>query len=191
MKFKDMTHNINPVSFIGPVFIEESTIQELFNVHVPHMLRFASERFGVGGGDVQDIIQDSFEVLLNQEKKSDLRDSKAFMFGVFRNKLREFCRARNKQNRLVNLEDALPECQKAAFEDTQLLQELAECQQERISQMLNLMDVHLQPDENTILRMRFFDKLSYAEISTKTGKSEVAVRQIASRSKKRLKLLMR
>jgi RNA polymerase sigma-70 factor (ECF subfamily) len=132
----------------------------------------------------EDVIYDCMLsiILQYQTNKDHIDNLTAYLNGAIHHQFCLYLRRKNKQ-KYVLFEEAMSETE--SFLDNDIETENKEDKQLKISKLKDKM-VDLKPPQSDIIQMRFFDNLSYTEISEKLKLTEVNIRKHYSRALKKL-----
>ena len=184
MKEKITSSEADPPSI--PVLISDASIGELVNEYVPNILNYLKTK-GLSK-HAEDIISDAFLALLEQREKQQIKDPRAYLFTTVLNIIKKLYKQKERI-REFDLTAYKAVCNQALIEDHELIMELRDVDQQKRKRIEELMDSHLSEEEKLILKLKILKGKSYKEIKKIIPKSEVAIRQSASRSIRKLRNL--
>lgn len=130
------------------------------------------------GQDAEDALQDLMVRLWNSRDALDnVLNPKAYCIMMMKNE----CIDRIRKRRIPNVSAELAECES---DDIDALQSLEE--KERLERVMKAMD-RLSDAERKVLQMHVMEDLSYEEMSERTGMSNVTLRVLLSRARKKIR----
>lgn len=154
---------------------DESAAATLIERHFEDLYRFFE---GKVGNDAEDLIQQTLLGCLEQRgRRTEIRSFRAFLFGIARNRLVDFFRARDKTGRVDPLESSL------ADQQTPLSKRIVEDEQERLV-LEALRRIPLQ--SQLMLELYYWQSLSGPELAEVVGVPEGTVRGRLRRAKQLL-----
>ncbi|WP_367389075.1 RNA polymerase sigma factor [Lewinella sp. LCG006] len=136
--------------------------------------------------DSEDLAQDVIIRVILGARKQFIRDPDAFIYRVTLNVCVDAQKVRSKlRKRQSSLE--IDDCIERLSEDPFLVKQQAEDREAQFTLLTHVLEEETKPDHARLLRMRFWDKMSYKEIETHLGYSAVALRKANSRALKALR----
>lgn len=152
---------------------ETSAFEELYRRHAESIYRFVRYRTN-SNEDAEDITADIFIKAMAkiQQYNSEFAFS-TWLFSIARNTVIDFWRTQKAPLNIEHIEQVADETMR---------------HDEHLDARLRVEDLMSRVSENdrTLIVLRFEDGLSYAEVSTITGRSEASLRKAFSRLKKAL-----
>lgn len=166
----------------------DGALVELLGRYLPNVLRqikkydLMEER--------KDIVQEIALSFLEQAHKTTIHHPEAYLFTITHNIIARFCKRRKQRRSMFLTEEEIGQCQKALADDADLNMELEKRHQQLFEKVLNIIDIHLPLEHSLILKRRYLEGKSFEEIAQEVGKTESNVRQIISRSRRRIRDLL-
>lgn len=173
---------------LNTVITKGLTLEEVVDKHIPNIVRYIESK-----GLLlykEDIIQDVYLALLEINETLEIENIRSYLFGILRNTIKGYCRERKENTSLFCYMDNKDlESQKSVQHELLSYDDLQGNDQEKVTRLLSLMDVHLNEKQRKIIYLKYFENKTYKEISRLIGETEVNLRKIASRSKEKLNTL--
>lgn len=171
------------------LFIEQPQVFELFDKLIPNMHAQINKRGLQMYTD--DIIQECYITYWLKSKEESIQSPEAYFFKIFFLKLHEFCRKKSKSSTTsLEIENDSLVCDKLITQNQYIIDEVNFQNQEKLKKIEEIIDLHLNPNQQEIIRMKYFDGLSSREIGEILNKSEDAVNHAAKRGRDKLKNLL-
>ena len=151
-------------------------IRRLYEQHRAEMLRLAC-RLLADEEEGRDAVSDVFAQLA--EREADLRCDAAYLFSAVRNRCMNVLRhksVRERVHRLLPLDDAMVEDSRTAEE-----------RERKLESILRFVDTELTPQTRQVVRLRFQEHMTYAQIARHLGISEAAVYKHLAQAIRKLK----
>lgn len=161
-------------------------LDQLIENYIPDIKKFIAFKGLADYAD--DLIQEARYSILKASQKAPIRDPRSYLFMTVRNLIATHYRYSSHEQR-YSPEEMITRCEHKLSKNLALINELEELRQSRHQKLIQIMEIHLKPEQRDILMMRHFEGLSYKEISKKLNKSETALRQTASRAIRKLRSL--
>jgi len=173
----------------------ESAWQEFYSKFIGLMRRVVTQKASLRPEDVDDIIQSAFLSLASGLEKYDFRQSlPRFVCLITERVMVDELRRRNAakrgaQNRIEHYDEA----SQGAAEATESDQELQDEQMERAQLFFSVREAlkELDPRCGEVLKLRFFDELSFSEIGALLGANENTVTVRTKRCLEKLRAKMK
>ena len=173
----------------------ESAWRDFYSRFIGLMRRVVSEKASLSPEDVDDIVQSAFLSLASGLGKYDFRQSlPRFVCLITERVMVDELRKRNAAKRgSLNRIEQYDEVSQAAAEETESNGELQDEQMERAQLFLSVRESlkELDPRCREVLKLRFFDELSYSEIGSSIGASENTVTVRTKRCLEKLRAKMK
>jgi RNA polymerase sigma factor (sigma-70 family) len=157
----------------------DSAWQDFYSRFIGLMRRVVSEKASLSPEDVDDVVQSAFLSLASGLEKYDFRQSlPRFVCLITERVMVDELRKRNAAKRgTLNRIEQYDEASQAAIEETKSNTELQDEQMERAQLFLSVRESlnELDPRCREVLRLRYFNELSFSEIGASLGASENTV----------------
>lgn len=151
-------------------------IRRLYEQHRAEMLRLA-RRLLADEEEGRDAVSDVFAQLA--ERKVDMPCSVAYLFSAVRNRCMNVLRyksVRERVHRLLPLDEAMAEDSRTAEE-----------KEAELESILHFVDTELTPQTREVVRLRFRERMTYAQIAKRLDISEAAVYKHLAQAIRKLK----
>lgn len=155
----------------------ENELYRQFNSRIHHLVRMA---VGYANDDRQDLVSEIQLAVLESVRKGSYDPQKgvvlgAYVYGIARNKLRDYYKASKRRERVIQACDEEPHALDKYEADEKEIQDL-------LHQLLSRLKIKYQQ----VLYLRFYDQLSVAEISERI---KLPPRRVSERLNYAVKLL--
>ncbi|MBQ6088595.1 MAG: RNA polymerase sigma factor [Firmicutes bacterium] len=180
--------------------ISREKIEELVYLYREKLIYFIY-RYVKDLDTAEDLAEDVFvEILLHPDRFKEQSSEKTYLFAIGRNKAVDYIRKNSKTVLLsgagdVSSEDEMDLLMRKGREDVLTLGKIqgdpeAELlKKENAAELLDALQ-DLRPEYGEALKLRYFEGLSYGEISQILGKDRKQVENLIQRGKKSLKVLL-
>jgi len=169
--------------------LSKKTIDELLVELTPNMYQYIVKQGLVDSAD--DIIQNASRILFEKNNKENIRHPEAFLIATINNLIiMHFRRIQKDRTIFSSIETDSLECQKAISNNSYLSAKIEEDKQKQIEYLENVMEIHLNSYQCQVLKMKYFDELTYKEMSEQLNSTETAVRAVSSRAERKLRKIL-
>lgn len=169
--------------------LSKKTVGQLLVELTPNMHQYIAKQGLADSAD--DIIQNASRILFEKNQKENIRHPEAFLIATINNLMIMHFRQRKKDRIMFSsIETDSLECQKAIRNNSYLSAKIEADRQRQIEYLENVMEVHLNTYQYKVLRMKYFDELTYKEMSEQLNSTEDAVRAVSSRAERKLRKIL-